>query len=284
MPPPKDPEKYKEYCERRSEISKKMWEDPNYKIKHDDGIKKTLSDPLVREKMSIKAKERWMDENYRNAKITSLTGKVVSEETKEKHRDTWRQPGFREQWLGTNNPAKKPEVRMKMRKAKLGTIVPEKTRKLMSESHIGLERTKEHCENLSKVWEQPGYRESHSGSGSTNWKGGISFEPYCPKFTNEFKERVRAFFDYTCQFPGCNHIWQVGETKLAVHHVNYRKDSCCNENITPLFVPVCSGSCHMKTNHNREYYEQYFTTLINEKYNGKCYFTKEEMALRYPKK
>lgn len=107
-----------------------------------------------------------------------------------------------------------------------------------------------------------------------NWKGGISFEPYCPKFNNEFKERVRAFFGYTCQL--CGHVWQEGEVKLSVHHVNYNKKACCEQKIIPLFVPVCSGKCHLKTNYRRDYYETYFTELIMTKYDGQCYLPKEE--------
>ena len=113
------------------------------------------------------------------------------------------------------------------------------------------------------------------GENNPCWKGGVSFEPYCIKFNREFKERVRAFFGYVCQ--SCGHIWQPGEEKLAVHHVNYRKDSCCDVDVKPIFVPLCFRTCHTKTNHNRDYWEKYFTDLINEKYGGKCYFSREEM-------
>jgi len=120
---------------------------------------------------------------------------------------------------------------------------------------------------------------ARSGDKCHLWKGGISFEPYCPKFTKEFKERVRAFFGYQCQLPGCNHVWQPGEKKLSVHHVNYRKDSCCSDVVIPLFIPVCSGSCHAVTNNHREYWEKYFTDLINEKFGGKCYLPKVDSGV-----
>ena len=73
---------------------------------------------------------------------------------------------------------------------------------------------------------------SRKGENNHAWKGGISFEPYCPKFDNEFKERVRAFFGYTCQM--CGHVWIEGEEKLAVHHVNYNEMVCCNSIETPF--------------------------------------------------
>ena len=37
-----------------------------------------------------------------------------------------------------------------------------------------------------------------SGPNNHNWIGGISFDRYCIKFNNNFKERVRSFFNYTC--------------------------------------------------------------------------------------
>ena len=105
-----------------------------------------------------------------------------------------------------------------------------------------------------------------------NWNGGISFEPYCPKFNREFKERVRSFFGYRCAECGAP---QNGK-KLAVHHVNFNKMSCC-DNTPPLFVPLCR-SCHARTQKDREYWEEHFTRMINEYHGGACYFPKEEAA------
>ena len=111
----------------------------------------------------------------------------------------------------------------------------------------------------------------HCGMESPFWKGGISFEPYCPKFTKEFKERVRAFFGYKCQM--CGHTWNLTDKRmLSVHHVNFDKQTCCNESI-PLFVPLCD-KCHVKTNTNREFWQGWFTEIINEFHGGKCYLPK----------
>ena len=110
------------------------------------------------------------------------------------------------------------------------------------------------------------------GENSPNWKGGISFEPYCILFNNEFKERVRAFFDNKCAL--CGKTKEENGRSLCIHHVNYDKKTCCNDS-ERLFVPLC-GSCHSKTNNNREYWEEYFKDLIKNEYGGKCYYTKEE--------
>lgn len=111
---------------------------------------------------------------------------------------------------------------------------------------------------------------SRRGEKNGRWLGGVSFEPYCPKFTNEFKERVRTFFNHTCQV--CMDVWQPGETKLSVHHVNYNKKSCCDDT-KPLFVPVCV-KCHSKTNTHREYWDEIFTNMIMIEHNGECYLPK----------
>lgn len=154
-----------------------------------------------------------------------------STETKQKMSDAWKK----------REPLSL-KARENLRCAQLGKIVSVKTRKKMSDAQKG---------------------EKHH-----NWKGGISFEPYCPKFNNEFRERVRAFFGYTCQL--CGHVWQPGQRRHSVHHVNYKKDACCDPNIKPLFVPLCT-SCHGKVDFDREYWQQYFTELITNKYKGRCY-------------
>jgi hypothetical protein len=126
----------------------------------------------------------------------------------------------------------------------------------------------------------PEYRKRVSaglqGVSIDEWKCFTKYAPYCEKFNNEFKERVRAFQGYRCAL--CGHVWMPGEKALSVHHVHYQKDSCCNDDAPKLFVPVCSDGCHQKTNRKREQYIEFFTGYLLEKFDGKCYYTKEEMA------
>jgi hypothetical protein len=98
-----------------------------------------------------------------------------------------------------------------------------------------------------------------------NWQGGKSFEPYCILFNNEFKERVRNFWDRKCGISGV----KEKEEKLSVHHVNYDKQSCCNTTV-PLFIPL-SRKYHIKTNNNRDYWEEMLTNYIMIWFNGECY-------------
>jgi len=106
-----------------------------------------------------------------------------------------------------------------------------------------------------------------------NWQGGISYEPYCILFDNEFKDRVRIWFGYICVECGTP---QNGRNH-TVHHVNYDKMMCCND-VKPLFVCLCN-SCNGKANFNRPYWEQHFTDMIENYYQGKCYLSKEEMKM-----
>jgi hypothetical protein len=106
---------------------------------------------------------------------------------------------------------------------------------------------------------------------NANWQGGISFEPYCILFNNEFKERVREFWGRKCGISGTTE--KENGLKLSVHHVNYDKQSCCNTTV-PLFIPL-SREYHNKTNFNRDYWEEMLTNYIMIWFNGECYEVKE---------
>lgn len=106
---------------------------------------------------------------------------------------------------------------------------------------------KERCSN-------PETRKKMSGPNSGNWKGGISFKPYCIKFNDQLKDEVRGAFGKKCYL--CPHV--QGERKLSIHHVDYNKNTLCDGRRWPL-IPLCS-KCHSKTNFNRWYW---FNLLMN---------------------
>lgn len=129
-----------------------------------------------------------------------------------------------------------------------------------------------------------GHAKKVTGESSPVWQGGISFEPYCPKFSKEFKERVRGWYNYQCS--NCGQLQT--EKKLCVHHVYYNKQACCEQNedgeysyniegeqINVIgnpnkFVALCH-CCHTKTNYNRVYWARYFEDIINNWYNGQSW-------------
>lgn len=87
------------------------------------------------------------------------------------------------------------------------------------------------------------------GENHPNWKGGISFEPYCNKFNNQLKEQIRDKFDRKCFL--CGKREKDSKSKLHVHHTDYNKGQGCGYNWS--LIPLCR-SCHMKTNSNRYYW------------------------------
>ena len=158
-----------------------------------------------------------------------------------------------------------------------GKHFTEDHRRKISESrkHLSEETRKKLSSNRGRIFSEETRRkmsEAHLGEKCYLWKGGVSFEPYCQKFNNKFRERVRAFFGYICQECGTP---QNGE-RLHIHHINFNKQSCC-DGTQPLFIALCRA-CHVKTNHNREYWVTHFTEIINNYYQGRCYLSNDEMT------
>jgi ribosomal protein L34E len=158
-----------------------------------------------------------------------------------------------------------------MREINLGKVHSEETKEKMSKSHMG---EKNHNYQKTPSYEQRcEIAEARLGG---FWYGNVRYyqgPQYCEKFNNEFKERVRAYFGYVCPICGT----PQGKIKMSVHHVNFNKKSCCDPIAPRLFIPLCSGACHINTNTSRKFWEEYFTDMIMNYYQGKCYFTKEEM-------
>jgi len=192
------------------------------------------------------------------------TGKRASEETRKK---------LREVRAGEQNP-------------NYGNHMSEESRKRIGDANRGRRPSDETLSKLSAAASgerNPNYGKRHtdearrkmsvarSGKGNHFWKGGISFEPYCQLFNNEFKNRVRAFFEHKCV--ECGTTQEENGQALAVHHVHYDKKTCCKEGEAVgerKFVSLCK-SCHVATNSNREFWEDWYTEIINAVYSGVCY-------------
>lgn len=94
------------------------------------------------------------------------------------------------------------------------------------------------------------------GEKNPHWLGGISFEPYDPKFNDILKELIRQRDDYTCQLCGAS---QNGR-KHSVHHIDYNKKYSVVANLVTLCVP-----CHTVTSYNRDYWMMHFIDLFIER-------------------
>lgn len=114
-----------------------------------------------------------------------------------------------------------------------------------------------------------------SGENNPAWKGGVSYGEYCPKFSFEFKNRVRAFFNFTCVECGKSE-YELGY-RLSVHHVFSNVKACCSDDHDPVFVTLCK-SCHGKTYFGNTEPDSRYFAYVSGVLSGKCYYTREEFA------
>lgn len=151
------------------------------------------------------------------------------------------------------------------------------------------------------------YRSSHfCGENHPQWTGGP--KEYCVKFNKDLKNRIIAFWyennknicpecetPFTDKIPSCHHAYYdkkacclVSEDGRYFSNLGIKGDEKTFEIIGDpnKFVPM-HRKCHAKTNNKskRAIYSRKFETIINERFNGKSYFTKEEykeFLLRHP--
>jgi hypothetical protein len=140
--------------------------------------------------------------------------------------------------------------------------ISDKTRQKLSDAH---KKENLSLETIEKM-------RARTGLNAGNWKGGISFEPYCPKFNADLKSRIRAFFDHRCIVCGKSEK-ENGEC-LSCHHVEYNKLACCDGK--PIQFATLCRRCHPRTNGNRSAWEENIHRIIDEIYDGKSYYTTEE--------
>jgi len=184
-----------------------------------------------------------------NGERNPFYGRYHSEETKQKIRIAKKGKHHTDEARQNMSKAKQnmsEETKLKMSKAKLN--MSEETKRKMCDARKG----------------------KYYGEKSPSWKGGVSYDPYCIKFNFDFKERVRNYFGRCCYVCDKNEI--DNKAKLSVHHVNYNKDTCCDDS-KPLFVPLCH-KCHSKTNHDREFWQEFFTASLEFLTDGECYIRK----------
>jgi endogenous inhibitor of DNA gyrase (YacG/DUF329 family) len=103
---------------------------------------------------------------------------------------------------------------------------------------------------------------AYAKSNNPAWRGGTSYGPYCSKFNEEIKERVRDEFGRTCFL--CPTTETENGQKLCVHHVDYNKSQGC-KGLKWGLIPLCR-KCHAKTNHKM----WYWFALLRDYWIYKC--------------
>ena len=155
-------------------------------------------------------------------KPSSMKGIPRSEETKKKISDNKKGKHH------SNETKQKISQSKKGNKTSLGRKLSEETKEKISKSLIG----------------------KSIGNKNPSWKGGISFKPYCIKFNENLKERIRLRDNYQCQMPGCLctqlESLLLYNQSLHVHHIHYDKPNC-----NPDLITLCL-LCHSKINSRRD--------------------------------
>jgi hypothetical protein len=140
--------------------------------------------------------------------------------------------------------------------------------KKISNSNKGRLFSKEHKKKLSlarmgiklsdKTREK--IRIATSGERSNFWKGGLKEKKYPVEWSDKLRDDIRKRDNYICLECGIHQEELKGwNKKLDVHHIDYNKDNCNENNL----ISLCRD-CHLKTNFNREYWIKYFNNKLTK--------------------
>jgi len=159
-------------------------------------------------------------------KVSKETRKKISEKQKGKPKWTDEQKikiGLRSKGklMGDNNPAKRPEVRKKISKAKKGKLHPNQR------------------------------MENHP-----HWQGGKSFLPYSVNWTETLRQSIRERDHYVCQL--CNK--KQGDRVHSVHHIDYDKNNCNPNNLITL-CNSCNAKVNFNREYWTNYFYSMFPEI-----------------------
>jgi hypothetical protein len=114
-------------------------------------------------------------------------------------------------------------------KPMLGKKHSEETKLIIAKNHKG----------------KPGPNKGKFKELNPNWKGGNSFNPdFGVEWTSSLKDWIKQRDNYTCMNPGCLHKSQ----RLSVHHINYNKKDCSENNLITL-CKKCHDEVHALDKH-----------------------------------
>lgn len=137
------------------------------------------------------------------------------------------------------------ETRTKTSAALKGQYIPLKTRLIISNTLLGMSD-----ERSAKL------KGRFVGDKHPCWRGGLSFLPYSPEFTDRLKQSIRERDDNQCQNTFCNHT----SKRLISHHIDYNK-----QNSSPINLITLCNSCNALANVNRAYWTRLYNNIICKK-------------------
>jgi len=266
----------------RSEIMKRRWKDPAFrarvsrkaKLNWKKGItavsfKGQKHDKSTKEKMSRKRKKYFEKPEHRENMRKKNLGKKQSIEICRKKGESMKKVWQDEKWAakriaGIRRTARSPEMRAKMARISRGRVQSEYTKRLVAEKIKAKWQTEEYRNKMLEANRTKKMRKIRSknssgennpmygkkGEFASNWRGGISRDPYAFEFNNELKEAIKERDRYVCQNCG-------NKKRLHVHHIDYDKK---NSDATNL-ITLCNV-CHAKTNFGRDRWIGKFREMV----------------------
>lgn len=195
-----------------------LYSDKRYTIKQ-IADKLGISSTAVRDRLNDLGALRNKSDARSGIRFSDSHRKRISEVVK----GSWQNPETRQRMIEASNASKRsPLVRAHNSAVRKGKPLSPQTRKKLSDAL--------------------------KGAKSYLWKGGLSYEPYCPAFNDFIKEDARNRFGRRCYL--CGQIEH--KEKHHVHHVDYNKSQGC-KGLKWSLIPLCRA-CHTKTNHRRWYW------------------------------
>jgi len=299
-----------------SENSKKMWQNPEYRNKVSNGIKRRYNlDPTWKEKISADHKGKKHSYEW-NEKIGISNKKRYSDpqlrkKISEISKRLWEKNEFREKnRLGKEKALKDIGYHIKLSESNKrrheNPTYHQKIVDLLTNRNKSTEFRKKISESLTKIHntEDAKIKVSMRRQGLTTkeeWEtnGGFATkQKYCERWTPDLKRRIRLLWGNCCA--KCGKTMLDEGQNLACHHVYWQKSSCCikdddNHNCyfkigseryyykgdPNKFVPLCS-SCHQSMGgkigkKSKIELIKEMENLINFKFeDGLSYYTKEE--------
>ena len=125
----------------------------------------------------------------------------------------------------------------------------EKAKQEIGKGNLGIPRSKEVKEKISKTRIEKGLSVGENNAG---WIDGRSYIPYALEFTDQLKREIRERDNNTCQFCGI----LAAIEQHSVHHINYDKEDCRKRNL----ITLCR-SHNGEANFNMEKWQFCFETL-----------------------
>jgi 5-methylcytosine-specific restriction endonuclease McrA len=111
-------------------------------------------------------------------------------------------------------------------------------------------------------WTRNTWKKRMTGKNHPNYIHGKGYAPYTIDFINSLKDKIRIRDKHICQ--NCNmtekeHLVTFN-TVLHVHHIDYNKNNCKENNL----ITLCR-QCNIRANYNRTYWIELYKNKLMER-------------------